>query len=38
MSMGMHASMNGPHTFAIEISSNDPVEPTRTLIWRFNVL
>jgi len=35
--MGMHQTMGGPHTFAVEIRSNDPVEPVKTLIWRFTV-
>ncbi len=34
--MGMHGSMAGPHTFGVDIASNDPVQPVRTLIWRFN--
>ena len=38
MPMGMHSGMTGLHTFAIEVASNDPVEPTKTLIWRFRVL
>ncbi|MBI4304955.1 MAG: hypothetical protein HY678_01420 [Chloroflexi bacterium] len=35
--MGMHKGMGGPHTFAIDIRSNDSVEPLKTVRWRFNV-
>ena len=35
--MGMHFGMGGPHLFAIDIRSNDPVEPVKTLLWRFTV-
>lgn len=35
--MGMHRTMGGPHLFAVDIRSNDPVEPVKTLRWRFTV-
>ncbi len=35
--MGMHRGMGGPHVFAIDIKSNDPVEPITTVRWRFDV-
>lgn len=35
--MGMHEGMGGPHQFAIDIASNDPAVPMRTVVWRFNV-
>lgn len=38
MFMGMHQGMGGPHIFAIDIRSNDPVEPVKTVRWRFTVM
>ena len=35
--MGMHEGMGGPHQFAIDIRSNDPLVPVRSVAWRFNV-
>ncbi|HLC30150.1 MAG TPA: hypothetical protein VJM51_05170 [Dehalococcoidia bacterium] len=35
--MGMHQGMEGLHVFAVDIRSNDPVDPVKTLRWRFNV-
>lgn len=35
--MGMHKGMSGPHLFAVDIRSNDPVEPVKTVRWRFTV-
>ncbi len=35
--MGMHEGMGGPHVFAVDIRSNDPVTPVQTLRWRFTV-
>ena len=35
--MGMHRGMGGPHVFAVDIRSNDPEEPVKTLRWRFDV-
>lgn len=37
MQMGMHKGMGGPHLFAIDIVTNDPVEPVKTVYWRFLV-
>ena len=33
--MGMHLGMDEEHVFAIDIKSNDPVEPVKTVRWRF---
>lgn len=33
--MGMHVGMGGQHDFAIDIKSNDPVSPTKTVSWKF---
>ncbi len=33
--MGMHQGMGGPHVLAVDVRSNDPVEPVKTLRWRF---
>ncbi|MDP2952338.1 MAG: hypothetical protein Q8O76_03365 [Chloroflexota bacterium] len=33
--MGMHQGMDKLHVFAVDIRSNDPVEPVKTLRWRF---
>lgn len=33
--MGMHQGMEGDHVFAVDIRSNDPVEPVKTVRWRF---
>ncbi|MBI2165662.1 MAG: hypothetical protein HYU29_04595 [Chloroflexi bacterium] len=33
--MGMHRGMEDQHVFAVDIRSNDPVEPVKTLRWRF---
>ncbi|MBI4307675.1 MAG: hypothetical protein HY684_02600 [Chloroflexi bacterium] len=38
MFMGMHQGMGGPHVFAMDIRSNDPVEPVKTVRWRFIVV
>lgn len=35
--MGMHRGMGGPHLFAMDILTNDPIEPTKTVYWQFNV-
>lgn len=35
--MGMHLGMGGPHEFAIDIKSNDPVSPIKTVIWKFDI-
>ena len=35
--MGMHRGMGGSHTFVVDIRSNDPVSPVKTLRWRFEV-
>ena len=35
--MGMHQGMGGPHLFAVDVRSNDPLEPVKTLRWRFTV-
>jgi len=35
--MGMHEGMEGQHVFAVDIRSNDPVEPVKIIRWRFNV-
>ncbi len=32
----MHKGMGGPHVFAIDVRSNDPTQPVKTLRWRFN--
>ena len=36
MWMGMHKGMGGPHVFAIDVRSNDPAQPVKTLRWRFD--
>ncbi|MBF8267418.1 MAG: hypothetical protein HW388_926 [Dehalococcoidia bacterium] len=36
--MGMHQGMGGPHLFAVDVRSNDPLEPVKTLRWRFTVV
>ncbi|MBI2872557.1 MAG: hypothetical protein HYY00_05115 [Chloroflexi bacterium] len=33
--MGMHTGMGSLHVFAVDVRSNDPVEPVKTLRWRF---
>lgn len=33
--MGMHVGMGGKHEFAIDIKSNDPVDPVKTVKWEF---
>ena len=33
--MGMHEGMGGPHVFAVDIHSNDLVEPVKTVRWYF---
>lgn len=33
--MGMHLGMSEGHVFAVDIRSNDPVEPVKTLRWSF---
>ncbi|MDO8750608.1 MAG: hypothetical protein Q7K03_05640 [Dehalococcoidia bacterium] len=33
--MGMHLGMAEEHVFAVDIRSNDPVEPVKTLRWSF---
>ena len=33
--MGMHQGMEGDHAFAVDIRSNDPVEPLKTVRWSF---
>ena len=33
--MGMHLGMSEGHVFAVDIRSNDPVEPVKTVRWRF---
>ena len=35
--MGMHVGMGGPHQFAFDIRSNDPIEPVKTVRWAFDV-
>lgn len=35
--MGMHKGMGGPHVFAVDIKTNDPDEPVKTVRWRFTV-
>jgi len=34
--MGMHKGMGGQHQFAVDIRSNDPSAPLKTVVWRFN--
>jgi hypothetical protein len=36
--MGMHQGMGGQHQFAVDIRSNDPLVPLKTVVWRFNVV
>ena len=36
--MGMHEGMGGPHVFAVDVATNDPATPVKTLRWRFNVV
>lgn len=33
--MGMHLGMDEVHTFAVDVRTNDPVEPVKTLRWHF---
>ncbi|MBI2935608.1 MAG: hypothetical protein HYY31_02190 [Chloroflexi bacterium] len=33
--MGMHVGMSEAHTFAVDIRSNDPQQPVKTLRWKF---
>ncbi len=33
--MGMHPGMDEEHVFAVDVHSNDPVEPVKTVRWRF---
>lgn len=33
--MGMHRGMGGPHVLAVDIRSNDPIQPVKTVRWRF---
>ena len=33
--MGMHVGMGGPHVLAVDVATNDPVGPVKTLRWRF---
>ena len=33
--MGMHLGMDEGHLFAVDVRSNDPVEPVKTLRWSF---
>lgn len=35
--MGMHLGMGGPHVFAIDIKSNDPINPIKTVTWMFDI-
>lgn len=35
--MGMHRGMGGQHMFAIEVRTNDPDKPVKTVKWRFDV-
>lgn len=35
--MGMHRGMGGPHLMAVDIWSNDSIQPVKTLRWRFMV-
>ncbi len=35
--MGMHQGMGGQHLFGIDIRSNDPIEPVKTVRWAFDV-
>ncbi len=35
--MGMHQGMGGPHAFAVDIRSNDPAGPVKTVRWRFTI-
>ena len=35
--MGMHKGRGGPHVFAVDIKTNDPDEPVKTVRWRFAV-
>jgi len=36
--MGMHSGMGGLHVFAIDILSNDPGAPAKTVRWMFDVV
>ena len=36
--MGMHQGMGEQHQFAVDIKSNDPSTPVKTVVWRFNVV
>ncbi|MBI4338249.1 MAG: hypothetical protein HY683_10530 [Chloroflexi bacterium] len=33
--MGMHQGMDSEHVFAVDVRSDDPTEPVKTLRWRF---
>ena len=33
--MGMHKGMDEAHAFAVDVRSNDPVAPVKTLRWSF---
>ncbi len=35
--MGMHEGMGGAHVFAVDIRSNDPATPVKTVRWFFTV-
>ena len=35
--MGMHTGMPGVHVFAVDIRTNDPRQPVKTVRWRFIV-
>ena len=35
--MGMHQGMGGVHLLAVDVRSNDSLEPVQTLRWRFDV-
>ena len=35
--MGMHEGMGGPHLFGVDIHSNDPETPSKTVRWFFQV-
>ena len=34
--MGMGKGMGEQHQFAVDIRSNDPSAPMKTVVWRFN--
>jgi len=33
--MGMHLGMDERHTFAVDIRTNDPLQPVKTVRWHF---